>query len=174
MKWVVLILGEHMAISRVCLTLTLDCVRQRMQRCEMEASTRRGSILFILTANGECSIHIYSIPLYESYWIYRNCQKETKNCKLEKKKEPTTDFFFLSERKRGDRKGSNGNIFGGIHKLFLAPLVDPWFIIILWFFFIRSFYLHPVATHRSAGIRLISIFGIQFWPPFSYEETSIS
>ena len=48
-----------------------------------------------------------------------------------KKKEPTTDFFFLSERKRGDRKGSNGNIFGGIHKLFLAPLVDPWFIIIL-------------------------------------------
>ena len=67
MKWVVLILGEHMAISRVCLTLTLDCVRQRMQRCEMEASTRRGSILFILTANGECSIHIYSIPLYESY-----------------------------------------------------------------------------------------------------------
>ena len=143
MKWVVLILGEHMAISRVCLTLSLDCVRQRMQRCEMEASTRRGSILFILTANGECSIHIYSIPLYESYWIYRNCQKETKNCKLEKKGADNWFLFFYLKGSEGIEKDRMGIFLGVFTSYFLLLSLIPGSLLFFDFFLFALFIYTP-------------------------------
>ncbi len=178
MKWVVLILREHMAISRVCLTLTLDwkaCASKNAKMWNGSIQVKGLDPLYSNSKlNGECSIHIYSIPLYESYWIYRNCQKETKKLSTWKKGADNW-FLFLSERKRGERKGSNGNIFGGYSQAISSS--SRWSLVhyYSWIFFYYSLsFIHTPSPPTDLPVSGWFPFWIQFLPPFSYAETSIS
>jgi hypothetical protein len=93
-------------------------------------------------------------------------KRRQKNCQLEKK-EPTTDFFFYLKGSEGKEKDRMGIFLGGIHKLFLPPLVDPWFIIILGFFFIiRSLLFTPRRHPQICRYQVDFHFGFSFCHPF--------